>query len=47
MALTNYKATPLLTSSTCYEDWFKEIEIWQGFTNLTDEKQGPPISFNS
>ena len=41
MAPTNYKAPPSLTSSTCYEDWLKEIEIWQAFTDLTDEKQGP------
>ena len=27
MASTNYKAPPSLTSSTCYEDWLKEIEI--------------------
>ena len=43
MASTNYKAPPSLTCSTCYEDWFKEIEIWQAFTDLTDEKQGPAI----
>ena len=43
MAPTNYKAPPSLTSSTCYEDWLKEIEIWQAFTDLTDEKQGPAI----
>ena len=43
MAPTNHKAPPLLTSSTYYEDWLKEIEIWQAFTDLTDEKQGPAI----
>ena len=43
MAPTNYKAPPSLTSSTCYEDWLKEIEIWQAFTDLTDVKQGPAI----
>ena len=43
MAPTNYKAPLSLTSSTCYEDWLKEIEIWQAFTDLTDEKQGPAI----
>ena len=43
MAPTNYKAPPSLTSSTCYEDWLKEIEICQAFTDLTDEKQGPAI----
>ena len=40
---TNYKAPPSLTSSTCYEDWLKEIEIWQAFIDLTDEKEGPAI----
>ena len=43
MATTNYKAPPSLTSSTCYEEWLKAIEIWQAFTDLTDEKQGPAI----
>ena len=43
MAPTNCKAPPWLTSSTCYEDWLKEIEVWQAFTDLTDEKQGPAI----
>ena len=43
MAPTNYKAPPSLTSSTCYEDWLKEIEIWQAFTDLTDEKERPAI----
>ena len=43
MAPTNYKAPPSLTSSTCYEEWLKAIEIWQAFTGLTDEKQGPAI----
>ena len=42
MAPTNHKAPPSLTS-TYYEDWLKEIEIWQAFTDLTDEKQGPAI----
>ena len=43
MAPANCKAPPWLTSSTCYEDWLKEIEVWQAFTDLTDEKQGPAI----
>ena len=43
MVPTNYKAPPSLTSSICHEDWLKEIEIWQSFTDLTDEKQGPAI----
>ena len=43
MAPTNYKAPPSLTNSTCYEDCLKEIEIWQTFADLTDEKQGPAI----
>ena len=43
MAPTNYKAPPSLTSGTCYEGWLKEIENWQAFTDLTDEKQGPAI----
>ena len=37
---TNYKAPPSSTSSTCYEDWLKAIEICQAFIDLTDEKQG-------
>ena len=43
MAPTNYKAPPSLTSSTCYDEWLKAIKIWQTFTGLTDEKQGPAI----
>ena len=43
MAPTNYKALPSSTSSTYYEDWLKEIGIWQAFTDLNDEKQGPTI----
>ena len=27
MGPTNYKAPPSLTSSACYEDWLKEIQI--------------------
>ena len=38
-----YKVPSSLTSSTCYEDWLKEIEILQTFADLTDEKQGPAI----
>ena len=43
MGPTNYKAPPSLTSSACYEDWLKEIQFQQAFTDLTDEKQGPAI----
>ena len=39
----NYKAPPLLSKSTSYESWLKEIEIWQAFTDLSAEKQGPAI----
>ena len=33
----------MLIKSTCYENWLKEIEIWQDLTDLSDGKQGPAI----
>ena len=40
---TSFKAPPSLAKSNCYEDWLKEIEIWQAFTDVVQEKQGPAI----
>ena len=40
---TDYKAPPLLSKSSNYESWLKEIQIWQTFTNLPANKQGPAI----
>ena len=42
MAL-NIKTPPLLSKSTSYDTWLKEIEIWQTFTDLAKTKQGPAI----
>ena len=43
MASSNFKAPPPLSQSSCYDDWLKEIEIWQAFTDLAAEKQGPAV----
>ena len=43
MASSNFKAPPSLSKSSCYDDWLKEIEIWQAFTDLAAEKQGPAV----
>ena len=39
----DYKAPPILSKSISYENWLKEIKIWQQFTNLSANKQGPAI----
>ena len=43
MTSSNFKAPPSLSKSSCYDDWLKEIEIWQAFTDLAAEKQGPAV----
>ena len=40
---TNFKAPPLLSDESVYENWKCEIEIWQAFTDLAPKKQGPAI----
>ena len=40
---SNYKAPPTLGDSTVYENWKKEIKIWQVFTDLPKKKQCPAI----
>ena len=40
---SNYKAPPTLGDSTVYENWKKDIKIWQGFTDLPKKKQRPAI----
>ena len=37
------KSPPLLSKRKSYDDWLKLITIWQQFTTLEQEKQGPPI----
>ena len=41
--VTSFKAPPLLTDESVYENWKREIEMWQAFTNLVPKKQGPAI----
>ena len=41
--VSNYKAPPTLEDSTVYENWKKEIKIWQVFRDLPKMKQGPAI----
>ena len=43
MTSNYYKAPPALKKDTTYENWKKEIQIWQMFTNLAAGKQGPAI----
>ena len=40
---TNFKVSPLLTDESVYENWKREIEIWQAFTDLALKKQSPAI----
>ena len=40
---SNYKAPPSLVKSISYEHWLKEIKIWQSFTEIAAEKQGPAV----
>ena len=40
---TSFKAPPLLTDESVYENWKREIEMWQAFTNLVPKKQCPAI----
>ena len=40
---TRFKALPLLTDESVYENWEREIEIWQTFKDLVPKKQGPSI----
>ena len=43
MASNNYKAPPTLGKSSSYDNWLKEIAIWQTFTDITPKKQGSAI----
>ena len=40
---SNFKSPPALNESSVYEQWEKEIAIWQAFTGLSAEKQDPAI----
>ena len=39
MASKSYKIPPLLTDKTHYQDWKKEVEVWEELTDLTNEKK--------
>ena len=43
MASHNIEAPTALSKSLSYESWLKELEIWQLFTDISDEKQGPAV----
>ena len=36
----NLKFPPLMRGDLAYEDWKKELDIWQDFTDLKKEQQG-------
>ena len=40
---TSFKAPSLLTDGSVHENWKREIEICQAFTDLAPKKQGPAI----
>ena len=40
---SNFKSPPALNENSVYEPWKGEIAIWQAFTDLSAEKQGPAI----
>ena len=44
--VTSSKAPPLLTDESVYENWKRETEIWQAFTDLAPKKPGPAISLS-
>ena len=39
----SYKTPPALSKSSSYENWLKEIKVWQKLTDLSIGKQGPAI----
>ena len=39
----SYKTPPALSKSSSYENWLKEIKVWQKLTDLGIGKQGPAI----
>ena len=43
MASSSYKAPPALNDKITYENWKKEIQVWQMVTTLNANKQAPAI----
>ena len=43
MATSSYKKPPTLGDGENYEQWLKEIKIWQMFTDLPKAKQGAAL----
>ena len=43
MATSSYKNPSTLSDGENYEQWFKEIKIWQMFTDLPKAKQGAAL----
>ena len=43
---SNFTSPPALNENSVYEQWKKKIAVWQAFTDLSAEKQGPAISFH-
>ena len=43
MSSNSIKAPPALSKCQSYNSWLKELEIWQAFTDIPPEKQGPAI----
>ena len=43
MTTSSYKNLPTLRDGENYEQWLKEIKIWQMFTDLPTAKQGAAL----
>ena len=41
-----YKIPPVLASEDTYIEWTNNLKIWQLFTDLESERQGPTVSLS-
>ena len=41
--IKDYKAPPTLEKNSLYVNWKKEVQIWEAFTSLPEEKRAPAI----
>ena len=43
MASSSYKNPPEMREDLVYEDWKRELAIWQDFTELEKKRQGSAV----
>ena len=43
MASNSWKTPPSLSKCKNYEDWLKLIKMWQKFSDLLENRQGPDL----